>query len=385
MENIIKKYQRIYKLPELIHKEQVSGDFFNLYRKKHYFIIISIYNSNKEILLIRNLNKVIGWELPGGFVNDNENLEEAVNRITLKESGLEIDELCPVAIVKNVFIHDNRKITHSGIAFMALSRGNVSNYSKNFQICFTTNIPEKVVYQNKKILKIVQKQLSTYHNPPFKEIDSVKNKKFSFLYLLHKYFVKPIGNLSSQKIKKEIFNLIDGNPKIILDVSCGESSIINDLHGKYKPEICIGNDISWKVITLAKNKKPDVLFTNHNIINLPYKIKFDLVIFKNTLHHIEKESQKKILDNLKKNTNQLIVIDVEDPQKSGLRSKLWNDYYVHLLGDQGDSFLNFDEFKQLIGSKRRESSVKTNVGIINTIKGRYFYASIKTNKTSTFF
>lgn len=362
----------------VLYEEQVSGDFFDLYKKKHYFVIISIYNSNKEILLIRDFNKTIGWELCGGFINDNENLEEAANRITLNETGLEIDELSPVAIVKNVFRCGNRKITHSGMAFMALSRGSIRDYPQNFQTYFTSNVPEKVAYQNRKILEIVRRRLnSQIHHPPFEEIDSIKSKNFSLLYSLYKYLIKPIGNLSSRKIKRVIFSLINGSPKTILDASCGESSMINELYDKYKPEICVGNDISWKAISLMKNRNPAIFFTNHNVLNLPYKIKFDLVIFKNTLHHIEKKNQKKVVDNLKRIAKQLIVVDVEDPQNSTLRSKLWNDYYVYLLGDQGDSFLNFDEFKRLVISEEKGVSSKTRIGIINTIKGKYFYASIK--------
>lgn len=316
--------------------------------------------------------------MPGGFINNNESLEKAVNRIALNEAGLEIDELSPVAIVKNVFRYGNRKIIHWGIAFMALSRGIIKNYPQNFQTSFTSNVPKKVAYQNRKILEIIRKRLnSQIHDPPLEEIDSTKNKRFSFLYWLHKHLIKPIGNSSSQKIKRVIFNLIENRPKTILDASCGESSLINELYNKYKPEICIGNDISWKTITLIKNKNPAILFTNHNVLNLPYKIKFDLIIFKNTLHHIKKENQKEVLNNFKRIAKQLIVVDIEDPQHSTLRSKLWNDYYVYLLGDQGDSFLNFDEFKRLINSIQRGVSNKTKIGIINTIKGKYFYASIK--------
>jgi SAM-dependent methyltransferase len=261
---------------------------------------------------------------------------------------------------------------------MALSRGSIKSYPQNFQTSFTINVPKKVAYQNRKILKIVRKRLdSQIHDPPLEEIDSTKNKRFSFLYWLHKHLIKSIGNSSSQKIKRVIFNLIEDRPKTILDASCGESSLINELYNKYKPEICIGNDISWKTITLIKNKNPAILFTNHNVLNLPYKIKFDLVIFKNTLHHIKKENQKEVLNNFKRIAKQLIVVDIEDPQHSTLRSKLWNDYYVYLLGDQGDSFLNFDEFKRLINSIQRGVSNKTKIGIINTIKGKYFYASIK--------
>lgn len=376
-ESVTAKYKKTYELPKLEYEEKVSGEFFELCNKKYYFVIVSIYNLKNEILLIRDFNKAIGWELPGGYVNDDESLEEAINRITLNETGLEIDELSPVAIIKNIFKCGDKKIVHSGIAFMALSRGSVKTYPKNFQTHFTSGTPEKIAYQNDKILSIVWKQLSgRSHQPPFEEIDSVKNKNFSLLYLFHRHVIKHIGNFSSRKIKKAIFDLIEGKPKSILDASCGESSLINELHEKYKPDICIGNDISWRAITLIKNKNSSVFFTNHNILNLPYKIKFDLVIFKNTIHHIEKKHQQEVLRNLQKISKQLIVIDIDDPQNSTFRSKLWNNYYVYLLGDQGDSFLTFTEFKKIFNSEKLDGH-KLKTGVINTIKGNYFYASVK--------
>jgi len=373
-ESVIAKYKKIYELPELKHEEKVSGEFFESYKRRHYFVIVSIYNLKDEVLLIRDFNKAIGWELPGGYVNNNESIEEAINRITLNETGLNIDELSPVAIIKNIFKCGDKKIIHSGIAFMALSRGSVKAYPKNFQAHFTNEIPKKIAYQNDKILSLVRERLRNKVHPPFEEIDSVK--KFSLLYLLHRYVIKHIGNFSSRKIKRVIFDLIEGKPNSILDASCGESSIVNELYEKYKPEICIGNDISWKTITLMKNKNPSVFYTNHNVLNLPYKIKFDLVIFKNTLHHIKKEHQKEVLSNLKKMAKQLIIIDVDDPQNSTFRSKLWNSYYVYLLGDQGDSFLTFNEFKKMFNSEEF-AGYRLKTGVIKTIKGSYFYASVK--------
>lgn len=376
-ESVATKYKKVYELPELEYEEKVSGEFFELCKRKHYFVIVSIYNMEHEILLIRDFNKAIGWELPGGYVNDDESIEKAINRITLNETGLDIDELSPVAIIKNIFRCGDKKIVHSGMAFMALSRGSVKTYPKNFQTHFRSGTPENIAYQNNKILSIVRKQLSSKtHHPPFEEIDSVKNKNFSLLYLFHRYVIKHIGNFSSQKIKRVIFDLIEGRPKSILDASCGESSIINELYEKYKPDICIGNDISWKAITLIKNKNSSIFFTNHNVLNLPYRTKFDLVIFKNTLHHIEKEHQKEVLSNLKKIAKQLVVVDVDDPQNSTFRSKSWNSYYVYLLGDQGDSFLTFNEFKKILNFEKL-AGYRLKTGVINTIKGNYFYASVK--------
>ncbi|KKQ07761.1 MAG: hypothetical protein US18_C0008G0002 [Parcubacteria group bacterium GW2011_GWB1_36_5] len=374
--NVIDIYKKIYDLPELEYGEQVPDGFLKLYKENNYFVIVSIYNLKHEHLLIRDFNKGIGWELPGGSINLNESIENAVNRIVLKETNLEIDELSPVAIVKNIFQYGTQSIIHRGVAFMALSRGKLKSYSKNIQTHFSTEIPKKIAYQNDSILKLVRKKIDFMkYNPPFEEIDSIKDGKFFLFYLLHKYVVKYIGNFSSRKIKKVIFSLIEGRPKTILDVSCGDCPIINELCKYYNPDICIGNDISWKTITLLKKKYPEVIFTNHNVLDMPYKMKFDLVIFKNTLHHIEKMYQEKVLIDLKNLAKQLIIVDIDDPQNSSFLSKIWNNYYVYLLGDQGNTFLKFKKFKKIIETKSAGEKVTT--GIIKTIKGDYFYATIK--------
>ncbi len=375
-ESVIEKYKKLYDLPELNYEERVSSVFFESYKKRHYFVIISICNLKNETLLIRDFNKVIGWELPGGYVKNDESIEEAINRVVIDEAGLEIDELSPVAVIRNIFKCGNKKVVHSGIAFMALSRGNTRPTPKNIKSCFTSGTPRKVAYQDSKILSIVRKRLSKRkHTPPFKEIDSVKSRNFFLLYLLHKYIIKRIGSSSSRKIRNKIFSLIEGKPITILDASCGEDSIVDELYGRYKPDICVGNDISWKTTTLIKNRNPAVFFTNHNVLNLPYKIKFDLVIFKNTLHHIEKKHQSELVKNLLGLAKQLIIVDIDDPQKSTFRSKIWNKYYVYLLGDQGNSFLSFEQFNKMLNAKKfAYKDLKT--GVINTIKGRYFYASM---------
>ena len=374
--DVIDIHKKLYNLPELEYEEQVPDGLLRLYQKKHYFVVISIYNLKHQHLLIRDFNKGIGWELPGGNIHKEESIETAVNRILLDETGFEIDELTPIAVVKNIFKYEDRQVIHRGIAFIALSRGKIKTYSKNIQTCFTTQIPEKIAYQNDVILKLAKKYVETIkYIPPIKEIESIKNKSFSFLYILHKYFIKHIGNFSSKKIRNKIFDLIDGKPKTILDASCVDCSLINELYNKYKPEICIGNDISWKTITLIKNNPAKIIFTNHNVLDMPYQIKFDLIIFKNTLHHIEKKHQKDVLDNLKKLTKQLIVVDIDDPQNSSLLSKMWNNYYVYLLDDQGENFLKLAEFKRLLKSINENRKITT--GGINTIKGNYFYADIK--------
>jgi len=61
--DIIETYKQLYSLPYLIHKEKVNFDFFRLCRRDYKFVVICAYNIKKEILLIRDINKYIGWDI----------------------------------------------------------------------------------------------------------------------------------------------------------------------------------------------------------------------------------------------------------------------------------------------------------------------------------
>lgn len=377
--SVIEIYKQLYTLPELKCEEEVSDSFFNLYNRDHFFVAIAIYNIQKQLLIIRDFNKHIGWEIPGGFVGEKESIEDAVNRIVLSETGTEIDELTPIATIKNQFKCQEELVSHFGIAFIALTRGEVKPPTENIQSIFTTEIPKATAYQNTKILEIAREIITSreYPSPPFEEIDSVRSKKFSLLYKIHKYLIKPIGSFSSKKIRREIIKLVKDVPSSVLDASCGDSSVIDFIYKKFSPSICVGNNISWKTISLLKNKNPNVIFTNHNVLNLPFKKKFDLIIFKNTLHHIQRKQQEEILTKLLGLTKQLIVVDINNPRSDSFLSKMWNKYYTYLLGDQGDSFLNYDEFQELIKkAASRFNRLEVDFKIVGTIKGRYFISSL---------
>jgi len=228
----IELYKKLYNLPTLRQEETVSdSSLFRLYDRRHYFVVIVIYNLKGQCLLIRDFNKNIGWELPGGFIQDEEVIEDSVNRVVLSETGLEVDELCPIAIVENIFKHKNKKISHFGLSFMALSRGKVKNFPSNIQSSFSKNIANKIAFQNEKIVKIARDKLtSKKRQPPFSEIDNIKRNDFSFVHMLHESILKKIGRSSSIKIRDKIFQLVNNHPKTILDVSCGDNSLINELY-----------------------------------------------------------------------------------------------------------------------------------------------------------
>jgi len=374
--NIIETYKNLYSLLEISYTEEVNFDFFRLLRRDYKFLIICLYNEKKEFLLTKDLNKNIGWELIGGYLLKNERIEDGINRIVLKESGLSIDELEPLVSINNNFKYKNEVISHFGISFLALTREKITSQPQNIITISTKKIPEEMAFQNKKILELAHKKLEDkVFEPPFKEIEA--SKRFLPFYFINKYLTKPIiGKSASNKIQDKILKLINEYPTSILDVSCGDDDLIFLLNKIYNPEICVANDISWKLISLIKNKDKEnrILFTNHNILTLPFKNKFDLVIFKNTLHHIPFELQIRVIRNLLALSKQLIICDLEDPNRSTFLTKLWHWYYIYLLSDQGGYFLSFEEFKGTIRKNFENRFIVFN--IFDTIKGRYFLCSL---------
>lgn len=370
---VFKFYKDYYSLPEILYEENVSPNFFDCIRSNYKFVILTIFNEKKEFLIIRNLNKSVGWELPGGFIKEGEKIVDAVSRVAIQEAGLLVDDVYPIAFVKNVFKCEGKSFSHIGLAFVSTSRSGLVQKPENIKIMFTHEKPPTMPYQNGKILDMALKGVGeTFLMPPHNEIDSIKGKKIS--YFFHDCFIKKIGWFASRKIFLKILDCVKFKPDSILDVSCGDNDLIVKLQKFFKPSIAVGNDISWKTISFIKKDNNPIIFTNHNILNFPFKNKFDLIVFKNTLHHIEKDKQIYLLKELLLWSKQLMIVDIDNPQKGNFLSKLWNFYYRFFLDDQGNDFLDFDNFKKTI--KPILGNKKCDFGRINTIKGYYFYAYI---------
>lgn len=72
-------------------------------------------------------------------------------------------------------------------------------------------------------------------------------------------------------------------------------------------------------------------------------------------------------------SRKLVVVEINDPQKSYLSAKLMNDYYVHYLNDDFVEFFNFEDFKSFF----LQFSDKTDFLQIRTFQGEYNIAVIE--------
>jgi len=378
--NIFNLYQHLYKLPKIERAEEVDLNFFQYYKDIKNFVVIVIYNNKKEFLLIRNFAKNIGWELVGGrFLNSQESIIGAVNRICKQETGLDVNEVTPIALVSNLFRYKNSTIRHDGLAFIAEARGQI-NLPLGYEGFFTHRAPLLMPFVDSLVLRLAIKKIKTKTISPIEEIEY--SKKYQYRKIIHKYFVASVlRKIASTLIKRKIEKYIPCQTSSFLDASCGDDDFIIYLLRKYHFQYCVANDICWEnLIFLQKKKKitnsQDILFTNHNIIDLPYiKNFFDVVLCKNTFHHMRNyDEQILLLRSLSRVAKRIILVDIEDPNRSTILAKLFNRYYRYVLGDQGGNFLIYKEFQELIKDFFKNKKIKFD--IVNTIKGCYMFAII---------
>lgn len=377
--NIIKE---IYNLPTIKHREEVNLEFFNHIRKKHYFMIITLFDFKNRLFIFRDFGKNYGWELLGGSINNTIfDFHDAIQKIAEKTIETRVFDIQPIAFIQNQFNYKKLSITHIGISFIARPL-NKLNVKADIEWGFMKTLPPKMFMTNLKIadlaFKIIKQTISL---SPLKEAATPEN--LSLRRLLHKNLINPLfDKFSSDKIKKHIFKNLADKFKTFLDVSSGDDDLIIDIANKFNPDLIVCNDISPASLDFLKEKinntklEEKIIFTNHNILELPFRYKFDVVFCKNTFHHFKNDEEILIVLKIFKSLGKkILIVDIEDPTSSTFLAKIWNKYYVYFLKDQGGYFLKQEKLANLLNQVflKNEYAIEK----IKTIKGNYLLVIVE--------
>ena len=405
-EHLALKYKSLYGLPTLSKEYVVNPHIFQHCKTTVNCIVIVLYNQKKEFLIIYSPTMLselepVGWRLLGGSLHDGkEIIEEAVNRIVLREINVEVAEIEPIAYIENRFIWDSEEIYHRGLAFVARALDpseteyGTSNHSKKvdpvdrplggkeYKWLEESHLPEKMAFLNKEILELgIEKLKSKVFEAAVGEIQA--HKKGRFKNGIHKFLVKPMMHRFASKPLRKMIGSYLGDAKTILDVSAGDDGFILEVAAASAHELTVANDISFgqmrPLIEEKKRKDLNVIFTNHDLTSLPFANPFDVVVFKNTLHHIcYKEECLAVFGSLKRLSKRLIIVDIENPKKSTFSARFWNRYYEDWLGDGDDHAHKFhgkDSFAKLINLAFSDAE-KIVFANQRTMKGNYMLAVI---------
>lgn len=372
LESLINDYQKIFGLKTTRYREKVNQVFFTYCQKGSFFIEVISYNSQREIFVQRDLTRnKNAWELIGGWINKGESFEDALDRVVAKETGSFLVEAIPVGIIKNTYFTNNNSTNHTGILYIGRIKDDTSVLGNGM----FTKTPEKYLNgKDRKIALLGQKMLANkILQPPVNEVISYSKNQPGHIF--HKLFVKPLSYIGSSRIiQKRTMDQIKESDKSILDVACGDDLTILKIQEKGK--LVVANDISRNSLKKisVKDKNKNVIFSNQNMLDIKFNKKFDAVIVKNVLHHLgNPEEIDYFLNNLKRLGNKFIIIDIIDP-KLNLLARLWNKYYVLFLDDQGDYFINYEQFKKIFKLYFADSKIEFSK--IWTIKGSYMMAVI---------
>lgn len=196
---------------------------------------------------------------------------------------------------------------------------------------------------------------------------------FSLRLTFHRYVVKPLVFHRSSAYLRHYLKTTIGSAQLLLDVSCGDDATLQDL-ATTRGITCIGCDIALPSIAYLAQKYPALHFCCSDIHHLPFNCPFDVVLVKNTLHHLYKGQQAiHLLRNLLQFGQRLIIIDVLSPLSDSPQAVLWHYYYRYLLRDDACNFYTEQEFVALL-SEVADGEALIEYAIIHTLKGTYLAA-----------
>ncbi len=219
--------------------------------------------------------------------------------------------------------------------------------------------------------------------------NEIKKVPFYYRHIIHKKIISKIfQRLSSKKIRTTVHNTIRKlgfNPEKsykIIDVSCGYDDLLIEIAKSFKKSKVFGNDLCDKQLLSfpRKTKLSNVILTTQNILSPEFchKENYDLIICKNTLHHLPRISQLHLLNKLVRAGKTVIIVEIDNPLRYSFNSFIWNFYYSKFLKDDGVNFVCEIEFKKILMKlKNRVPIVKIFHASLKTIKGNYLFTLIE--------
>ncbi len=364
--NAIDHIRLLFDLPTLKFTEDVPGSFFLRYcNASSKFIVLVVTNRAGEFLFVPAIIGTHSWQLPGRRLRDGETMDACLSEM-LSTYGLNPCQTQPLAVAEQTFRWENREIRHRGLVVLVRTASNQCAAESGLLSVSSPELP----YQNSEFVALAKERLqSSQIDLPFNEIESAEGAGLA--YAVHRGIVKPIMRRSSMTLLRQIVSIADKiRPRSILDVSCGDDWTIQALADRDGVELAVANDVTREMMPCYRR---NVFSSNQSLLDARFGLPFDLVLCKNTLHHVPREAHADVLRKLCSLGKSALVVDVVSPEHSTWQSRMWNAYYRRFLDDQGHDFLTPAELAEAV-NEADLSSLEN--GVIKTARGEYMYSLI---------
>lgn len=305
MKELFEDAKKIYVLPKIQnHFILTDSEVLKYCRERDFIsIIVPFFDTEsrikKNILVKNNLFSYIKMysNLFGGSIDIGNNFLSQAYMEAEKKSGekLDLQEINPIAIIENYFHYGVEQHVHYGFIYM----GRIPKNIKISEKCVTKDVTDKFLFNNNHnelILKFVKNYIDNYKGEDkqvINEIIAAKKINYSQLKSKKELFLKDnnidLSDLYAFKVKIKN-DILSFGPKRIIDVACGDDSLLFDILRENNEIIGYANDVVYKCLEYQMKINKDienVFFSNHNVKNLPFKKKsFDVLIAKNLFHHL---------------------------------------------------------------------------------------------------
>ncbi len=331
------------------------------------------------------------------FVNKHYKLDKMDLSLTKKKYLFLLYDDKYYYYLKNKKFIDTDSITNILVVLKKISDMCSLRITNYYPVCFCKNTLviafrvdvnsisnlEKVKYfdlsdEYKKLCKYHEKRFSTLFISSNVEKEITMSQKYIRRYRFHERFIKKYIFSEKKRKKKEFHELlVDLLPEkdTIIDISCGDNSDIFGIAKEKGYTTIVGNDICLNYLKTQKVK--DVIFTNDNIEDNSIKSKsYDVSFVKNTLHHMNNIlCINNLLDMLDNISNEIIIVEILNPQETGGLPKFLNTYlYTKFLKDVGRCYLNEIQLKNIINNKFRNCKIEYHKFV--NVLGEYMIAKI---------
>lgn len=350
-------YEQLYTLPRLQYIQHTCSQTLSYIQKKNGFVIVLLYSQDGKVFVTYD------WSsrgLPAASIKNKEDVHDTIARISKRiHVDVEIRDVQPLCFVDNTFCHKDIAHTLHGIVFTA--RVHNTDVIEDIQHGWLFPLHDDFIdwvhkYGNKDILTYfknnILKNIMYQQKVDTQEDEIETNEKMKYRYLIHRKWWKPILKLlwlnKNNIIKKWIINQCQDGKKII-DVSCGDDDIIHQL--QQHNDLVVANDISRSQVQLLKAKNHNVVCTNHNASDLPFKDRiFDIALCKNTLHHMPHRAHLMwMLTSMKRIAKKIIIVEIENPNHTWWFAKrLHHKRYRGFLKDVWWAYFDNKQFSSLL-------------------------------------
>lgn len=305
-------YRKLYPGEVVLTEFQLDNEAsFKYCLERQFFVLIIPYTSDGYLLLERTFfQKNLKWSLPGDGLRPSNNedfLYAAYRTCSSYGEKLKLADVTPFAFLENDFHFKETHHTHRGIGFIGRLRNDKQADQLRDRGCFVPlELNRENIYpeHNASIFPAAQTLIRKRLEQPVTDFDSEieTTESVQSRFRRHNQYIKPVvntlsniyGSISKEGISKTEFNnkirslIKRGDPQSFIDVACGDSSICKELSCDGGFKFVVANDVAFnQMSSLQRQSSSNLVYTNHDARNMPFKDKtFDVAFIKNVLHHM---------------------------------------------------------------------------------------------------